>query len=339
MNREYSWKNVSTYRAQLMGVAIVAVMLVHANSEWNWPAKCYLLSKLCAEGGVGVDIFLFLSGIGLFRSLKENTNTVRFYKRRVYRILPVYFPIAIIGFALLAYNRGERLINYIINVLTLRFWINGEGIVWYISYLVPFYLVFPVLFRLFDCKEKSRRRNLVITLAILYVSQVAIIIALPLLYSRIQLAITRLAISVLGCYYGKNVSEGQPYRIMEVIVTFSVFVAIRLLRIFLIPQALDNWVIFVVRSANIFFVLFVVMGYPILVSRFPKIIMNILEWLGHITLELYLIHNFVIFIYFSTEFGKQNNQLWIYFVIILPLCILGAWGYSKCIDLIRKRIE
>lgn len=39
---------------------------------------------------VGVDIFFFLSAIGCCYSLKNDSNTLHFYEKRLYRILPTY---------------------------------------------------------------------------------------------------------------------------------------------------------------------------------------------------------------------------------------------------------
>ena len=59
---------IKRYRNQLMGIAAIGVVCVHSNSIVNWPD---FLGTLFGYGGIGVCIFLFLSSIGSYNSLKS----------------------------------------------------------------------------------------------------------------------------------------------------------------------------------------------------------------------------------------------------------------------------
>lgn len=88
---------LSKYRAPLMGVAILMIVFFHMPVEI--PAPFSYFKKLCE---CGVDIFLLVSGFGLYNSLDKNPDTLSFYKRRVERLAPSYIPFIILRFAYLA---------------------------------------------------------------------------------------------------------------------------------------------------------------------------------------------------------------------------------------------
>lgn len=73
----------STFRAELMGVAVILIMASHT------------LGGYAAYGIIGVEWFLFLSVIGQYYSLKKNSDSYSFYKRKILRILPAYLIVAI----------------------------------------------------------------------------------------------------------------------------------------------------------------------------------------------------------------------------------------------------
>ena len=82
MERENYWLK---YRAEIMGFATLLVMMSHVTNLFNeMPRKIYLITY---RGNIGVDIFLFLSGIGMIYSLTKNYKIKEFYKKRIVRIL------------------------------------------------------------------------------------------------------------------------------------------------------------------------------------------------------------------------------------------------------------
>lgn len=81
-----------------MGVATLLVVFGH--SAGNGVVMSDWMKSLCGLASVGVDIFLLVSGLGLWYSLKKKMNMVKikdWYIRRYKRILIPYI-IIIIGF-------------------------------------------------------------------------------------------------------------------------------------------------------------------------------------------------------------------------------------------------
>ena len=56
-------QNISRYRGELMGAAMLFIMLFHVEL-----ARSDLFFGLRRMGNIGVDMFLFLSGVGLWFS-------------------------------------------------------------------------------------------------------------------------------------------------------------------------------------------------------------------------------------------------------------------------------
>lgn len=88
---------IESLRMELMGFAIILIMLFHLG--------------VLPFGECGVDIFLFLSGFSMYHSLSRNDNIVKFYRKRLLRILPAYLIIAIPFFFLKTYTIDEFLLK------------------------------------------------------------------------------------------------------------------------------------------------------------------------------------------------------------------------------------
>ena len=82
--------NISRYRGELMGAAMLFIILFHV----ALPRENAFFG-LRRMGNVGVDMFLFLSGIGLWFSWMKNPSAKHFFIRRYLRIYPAWLIIAL----------------------------------------------------------------------------------------------------------------------------------------------------------------------------------------------------------------------------------------------------
>ena len=71
----FSVSDISQYRTHLMGVATLLVLFGH--SAGNGVVMPGWMESLCGLASVGVDIFLFVSGLGLWYSLRSVQITRR----------------------------------------------------------------------------------------------------------------------------------------------------------------------------------------------------------------------------------------------------------------------
>ena len=159
------WGLVSQYRSQLFGFAILWIMCMHSREFTPIPDNPLLSQSLLYDGiilvgGVGVDMFLFLSGIGLYYALEKRPTLKQFYFRRFKRLL---IPYCVIGTAFWVFKDlclVWKPIRFLADLSLLSFFVKGNGLFWYIALMIPLYLAAPWFYRL--SKERCRKALLAV---------------------------------------------------------------------------------------------------------------------------------------------------------------------------------
>lgn len=142
--KRIEWNSISLYRSQLMGLAAIWVLLFH--------------SQVSRIGWGGVEIFIFVSALGCYSSLSRNGDAVCFYKKRLQRILPTYLlilgTIHLMCFVLatmIPESAGKFIYPHsfwdaLCFYTTLGFWIPKESACcyeWYVPTIIFFYFCMP----------------------------------------------------------------------------------------------------------------------------------------------------------------------------------------------------
>ena len=136
---------------ELKGLGILTVVFAHfaymkvTNADFLFP--------LSIIAGVGVDLFLFMSGFGLtVGMLKRPMRTVDFYKKRVIKIfIPFWIALIIMFIADALFMDKTYSVGYIIKSM-LGFFPTADGFgdvnspFWYITWMIMFYLLYPLVF-------------------------------------------------------------------------------------------------------------------------------------------------------------------------------------------------
>ena len=138
----FSLKDISTYRSELMGWSILWIMMLHFTFNQIKP-----LGFIAQYGFAGVEIFLFVSGFGLYFSLDKDHQIIRFYKKRLLRIFPIYYILGVFA-SISLFN--DNLPSYVFRYTTIGFWTGDIFWEWYIPSLVMLYLLSPLLKKLID---------------------------------------------------------------------------------------------------------------------------------------------------------------------------------------------
>lgn len=216
-----SLESISKYRNQLMGIAMLYVMLFHTTTTKAQYGDG-LLYSFVKLGNAGVDIFVFLSGLGMVYSLNKDCHVLRFYKKRILRIYPDYIPI--VGFySLLCWSMGLCNIWLVItNCAGISFWISDSSYAfnWYIPAMILFYLLAPGIYHLL----KDKRRRAVSFTALYFVSLIFIILCYDYLkWTGLLIAFCRIPVFLVGMLAGFWISEQKTISKSEYISLALIF--------------------------------------------------------------------------------------------------------------------
>ena len=194
--------NISNNRQFFMGVAMLLVVLYH----------CYcviggnIVLSLFKRGYIGVDIFLFFSGLGLCYSYSNNSLKL-FYFNRLWRILPMYWVWAIAHLAVYCIeNAFKPSFSDVFGLFSMFSYFWGVGEIrsnWYLSALLCLYLLFPMIF---SC---VKRWKFVFLLLVLFSSATALY-ALPFEWYHAAF-IGRLYIFTLGIIYYHGIGSNNLF--------------------------------------------------------------------------------------------------------------------------------
>ena len=96
-----NWNILSENRNIIYGISIILIIIFHyfedvLNSPNGINKEIHNIAVIynVLFGSIGVEVFLFLSGIGLYFSLEKGRDVLKFYSKRIKRII---IPYVIIG--------------------------------------------------------------------------------------------------------------------------------------------------------------------------------------------------------------------------------------------------
>ena len=132
------------YRSSIMAFAAFWILCSHsigAVGGRQWEYLNYF-RPFIAFGWGGVDIFLFLSGLGIALSLNKRPSLSQFLSKRFNRIYPAFFIAVTIEHII--YNTTVQ--SFWLDVSTLSYWspllgIQEKNTFWYVSAIFAFYLI------------------------------------------------------------------------------------------------------------------------------------------------------------------------------------------------------
>lgn len=197
-----SYHVLSKYRTELMGAAILWVMLFHSfDLDMGLP----ILEWFRAAGFGGVDIFILLSAMGLVMSLSRREQSYSaFMARRAGRVLPAYYLVMVPYTVFLILAKGAPLSALIWNAALLYYWVRPAGAFnWYVAGSMSFYAITPFCFRLL---RRSRRRELLTAAGILAGLAVGRVLMVDGFWYAMDIAF-RIPIFFLGLLLGFYVLE------------------------------------------------------------------------------------------------------------------------------------
>ena len=199
-----SWKSLSKFRSELMGLACLWVMLHH--NVFDWPNALYPLERVAIYGNLGVDIFLLLSGVGLYYAWSRKPTLRDFYARRFVRILVPYVLFAVPYWVWRDLWLGKG--DFLMDLFQLSLPLNRVFTTWYVPAICMMYLFYPLIARFIFTGDRWTRT--VILCGIIMLCCLHCFYKDYKIYYNCEIALTRSAIFVIGCALGKSVMDKEP---------------------------------------------------------------------------------------------------------------------------------
>ena len=290
------WSILSKYRNEIYGISIIGIIILHyfnavLKSDIEGIRRIIATAYFDIIGSSGVDVFLILSGMGLYFSMRKNDNILNFYARRCKKILIAYI---IWGGSfwfireIVLLNRGYK--SFFYNFSFLSFWNDGVTSLWFIAFILLMYAVYPFLNMCLK-KENPHRTGLCIWMIIGCMTMIEIFkVYTPEFYMNAKLAIYRLPVFIIGVYYGSKIYEKKPFDIVDLITV--------------IVGLLSNLVLVLSKSMNLSFIRRVDVEYIRAIYSIALVIIfawvfdyvknsrvsKVLKATGMLSLELYMTH-------------------------------------------------
>ena len=147
---------LSKYRTHIMGAAMMWIMFFHSPFSGGGD----VMQFIHRIGFYGVDMFLLVSGLGLYYSMRKSKGVLDFYKKRAVRILPAYLLVTICWYLFFKTDVGFG--DAVLSILGVNYFrgsVYGRPpyFDWFLPTLFVLYLLTPLYDKLFQkvqCKWK-----------------------------------------------------------------------------------------------------------------------------------------------------------------------------------------
>ena len=322
--------NISRFRAEQMGAAMLFVILFHVALDRGDP---FYGLRRC--GNVGVDIFLFLSGVGLWFSWVKTPDVLRFYRRRLLRIVPTWIVVATAFYLpdYLGARRFSRSLVDLIGDITINwdFWLHDELTFWYVPAIMALYLVAPWYMRLIQSRPVYRWLPL---LMVIWCVMVQWVLPIHHAVGHIEIFWSRVPIFFIGINFGEMVRTRRQLpgdAVWLLLVTFLMTFGTCL---YLEQVRHGHFPLFVERMLYIPFTVCTVLVMNRIFRRTPQWVNRLFRFVGALSLEAYLIHIHFVLVYVQ----PYHLGYWLTFLVTVAITLPIAWLLQRLIGLVTARL-
>ena len=334
-NTSMNWKikdielaNISRFRGELMGAAMLFIILFHV----ALPREDAFFG-LRRMGNVGVDMFLFLSGIGLWFSWMKNSSAKHFFIRRYLRIYPTWLIIACL-FYIPSFQGGSTW-NwiYLFGEITINwgFWLHDELNFWYIPATMMLYLFAPAYMELIRRHPIYRWLPVVMIMWCILVQYVT---PIHQAVGHLEIFWSRVPIFFIGINMGEMVRQKQTLDGTSIWMIWLMFLMTLLASIFLEQEKHGMFPLFLERMLYIPLTITSILLLNRIFRRTPGWFNKGFMFVGALSLECYLLH-----IHFVLKYIEPYHLgYWPTFFICIGITLPAAWILSKIAGWISKEL-
>ena len=320
--------NISRYRGELMGAAMLFIMLFHVSLPRN-----DLFFGLRRMGNIGVDMFLFLSGIGLWFSWMKKSSARHFFTKRYLRIYPAWLIMACLYY-IPRFHGGDFMAWLdLIGDITINwdFWLHDELTFWYIPAIMMLYCFAPAYMELIRRHPIYRWLPVVMIMWCILVEYVT---PIHQAVGHIEIFWSRVPIFFIGINMGEMVRTKQRIDGAGIWMVIILFVMTLFASIFLEQQRHGLFPLYVERMLYIPLTLTSILLLNRVFRRTPKWFNKTFKFVGALSLECYLIH-----IHFVLAYIPKSWSYWPTFMVCLLITLPVAFVLSKLVEYLSKQIE
>lgn len=320
--------NISRYRGELMGIAMIFIFLFHIALP-----RSNMFFGLRRIGNIGVDMFLFLSGVGLWFSWMKHPSLKHFFKRRYLRVYPAWFIISCLYYIPHFHGGGVRAWVDLVGDITINwdFWLHDELKFWYIPAMMMLYLFAPPYMQLIRRHPVYRWLPVVMILWCILVQYVS---PIHNAVGHIEIFWSRVPIFFIGINMGEAVRRKDKMDGASIWMILIVFAMTLSASIFLEQELHGHFPIYVERMLYIPLTITTILLLNRVFRRTPKWFNTIFKFVGALSLECYLIH-----IHFVLDYIPKTCGYWTTFLVCVVITMPLAWLLSKIVNYISKFIE
>ena len=319
--------NISRFRGALMGIAMLIIILFHVDL-----ARSDMFFGLRRMGNLGVDMFLFLSGIGLWFSWMKTPSYRHFYFRRLIRIYPAWLIIACLYYLpRLHVHDAASLVNLIGEIgFNWNFSLHDELSFWYIPAIMMLYLFAPPYIELIRRHSVYRWLPVVMIMWCILVEWVT-----PIHHAvgHLEIFWSRVPIFFIGINMGEMVRRKRTIDGQGIWMLIIMFVMTSVSCFFLEQERHGQFPLFVERMLYIPLTITFILICNRVLRRTPKWVNGALAFVGSLSLECYLIH-----LHFVLDYLPKAWSYWPTFLACVVATLPLAWVLSKIVDWIAKKI-
>ena len=329
MKMRIDFSDLSRYRGELMGIATLMVVMFHIGVQRTSP-----FFGLHRIGNSGVDIFMLVSGIGMWYSWTKSTNpsTMQFFKRRYARIYPVWIIVALAFYGmdyLTVRQRSTSLVDLAGDVLlNWGYWLNADYSFWYIPAIMMLYIFTPAYLRLIIRHPVYRWLPV---LAMVWSCVVQWVPPVHGAVGHVEAFWSRIPIFLLGINLGQAVKENRTIEGGGVWMPVVTFVFTLGVSIYLEQFYYGRYPLFIERMIYIPMVISGALVVVSLLNHAPGWLNWSLAYVGTLSLEVYLVHEHFVHVYVR----KLALGYWPTVLLVVAATLPLAWLLNR----IAKKIE
>lgn len=291
---------------------MISIVIFHCKGGFD----NLILEVIKRVGFCGVDIFIFLSGIGCFFSM-ENNQISKFYKKRFMRIYPSYLLVVLIfnvinnNFILNYELLGDFfMVSYVFNL--------SKPFDWYIPSILILYILTPII-------SKNR-------IKCIFLSIIVYFLCIFFKCNYLLIFITRIPIYIFGNFIGEQINLKKQISKKDYIQMILGFIlGLNLLVIFILKYKEF------LRKYGLWWIPFILITFPLcyflsfilekLKKKKIKYLQKIIYFFGEYSLEIYLIHERILKI-----LNGKNLSISTLNIVALFLTLLLAIYLKKIIN-------